>query len=377
MRQPVRRDARFGVLLGALWAVPLALLIGALVLVGVQDRAAVTTKGPAIVAVGSQTDEQRQPVAAVVEQQPGGEVLSRIDGLVTAVVVTTPAEVEPGLALVRVNDVLVRAQPGGSPLVGDVAPGARGADIARVRDLLSASGYDVGDALRDTYSFAIRSAIDAWNADAGLPRDGVFRVASTAFVADDIREIADIAVSVGDRVTVDAVIARGADNVERVTFASVGDQPLADYGDAAVVLLIGSQAVPVDPAGVQDEDAVELTAMLRDAANSGQASISDDAGTLRFGSVSLALANPATVATVPTTALRVDTNDRVCVFVVNTAATHDSEEAAILGAETVVVSRAEPRPGSPALTIVDGSLAGASVVADASRVPADRTCAST
>ena len=93
--------------------------------------------------------------------------------------------------------------------------------------------------------------------------------------------------------------------------------------------------MPVDPAGVRDEDAAELV-----------------------------------------TALRVDAGDRVCVFVVAAAAAQDNEDSAITSAEAVEISRAEPRPGSPALTIVDGSLAGATVVADASRVPADRTCAS-
>lgn len=372
----MRRDGRFALLLVALWATPVLLLAGALTLQSTLERAAVTEPGPLLVTVGSQTDDRRQPVAVIVERQPGEVVAARIDGLVTAVEVRTPAAVTAGMPLARVDDALIRAQTGAAPIVRDVAPGSRGPDVGRVRELLAATGYDVGEAPADAYSFALRRAIDAWNADAGLPRDGVFRVSSTAFVPAAVTELTSTPLAVGDRIAVSEPLAVGADTVVRLGFASVSDQPLFDYGDAETVLIVGADALPVVPGTIEGDAARAIVAALDEAVGAGAATIVAEDDELRYGSVSLALAAPEVSATLPTAAVLLDQEGRRCIFVVPADSAGRDDATALADAEPRALDIAEPLSGAAALTAVDADLAGATVVADATRLPSGRSCAS-
>lgn len=370
----MRRDIRFAALLAALWVMPVALLMGALLAGSALDRVSVTTTGPTFIAVGSQIDEERQPVVVEVERKLGEQVVSRVDGLITAVDASTPVGVTPGLPLVRIDDVLVRAQLGPSPIVRDVAPGSRGPDVARVRDLLIASGYDAAGASEDVYSLRLQVAIDRWNADAGVPRDGIFRVATTAYIPATVSQISGIAVAVGERIAAGEPVAIGAEQLVRVGFAPVGEEPLADYADADTVLILGTERLPVTVGSIEGESATGLVSALEAAVTEGSATAAVDGNTERYGSVAIALADPKVSATVPSSAVRVDEAGRRCVFVV-TGAT-DDEKAALVVARAQPVALAGPLPGTPALTVVDAELAGATVVADAARMPASRACLS-
>ena len=156
----------------------------------------------------------------------------------------------------------------------------------------------------------------------------------------------------------------------------MSDQPLFDYGDADTVLIVGADALPVVPGTIEGDAARAIVSALDEAVGAGAATVVAEGDELRYASVSLALAEPEVSATLPTAAVLLDEEGRRCIFVVPADSAGRDDATALADAEPRALDIAEPLGGAAALTAVDADLAGATVVADATRLPSGRSCAS-
>jgi peptidoglycan hydrolase-like protein with peptidoglycan-binding domain len=99
---------------------------------------------------------------------------------VTGVLVSPGAVINAGEALLTLDGRPVVALPGATPSWRDIHQGDEGADVLQLEQWLDSLGLDPGP-VDGAFTFATRLALETWQADAGFPDDGIFRVDDGAF----------------------------------------------------------------------------------------------------------------------------------------------------------------------------------------------------
>lgn len=110
-------------------------------------------------------------------------VANQAAGTVTSLALDAGAEVRPGDVLYTVNLRPVVAAEGEVPAFRDLAPGAEGADVAQLQQLLRTLGYEVGSE-DGRFGPTVNAAVRAWQRDLGMEVDGVVRRGDLAFVPE-------------------------------------------------------------------------------------------------------------------------------------------------------------------------------------------------
>lgn len=348
----------------AVWAVPVVIAAIAIPLSISRETAAITDAAPQYVEAGSIVDDGTTPVSVELVAPSSSDITARIGGIVTGVNLEPGSSIGPGQELLSVGDVLVRAQVALSPIVGDVDPYRTGADVRRVAELLAQVGLLDGAAVSDTYTWSLRQAINAWNAGANLPQDGVFRVASTIFLSESQTAVSEVLVRVGDSLGEGSAVAELVQHVSGVRFAPAADGTLTGLTDGPLVFAVADRTFDLaglDPSG---DELAAFTTFLTEATAAGLLRNSEADGTRTLLGGTLSRADPTRLATVPNAAVYVSDSGDVCVFRVG-------DGQSIAAAAAVPVPEAVPLSGAVGLTAIGAGHAGARFVADISQVPAE------
>lgn len=353
--------ARFLLPVVALWVVPVLVVGVAIPLALWRETAATEDMPPRIVVAGSIVNDGTTPVEVELASPTTTSMTSRFGGIVTAVYLQTGSQVGVGETLLAVSDVVLRAQVGPSPIVSDVDAYSQGADVQRVGMLLAQVGLFDANAVTDTYTWSLRQAIDAWNSEANLPEDGVFRVASTVFVGDGQSPLSAVLVRVGDNLSEGAPVAEFAQQISGVRFAPAAEGTLAGLASGPVVFETMGRTIELGGLTLTPDEVSEFSAFLRAAAADGllQASATGDSETLLGGTLSLA--DPPESATVPNSALFIGDDGDLCIF--------KPDEGSSQGSATPVpVPEALPLSGAAGLTAIDPKYVGDRIIANAGQV---------
>ena len=117
-----------------------------------------------------------------------------VAGTITSIDLPEDGVIDSGTVALGIDLRPMVVMPGPTPAFRDLASGARGADVAQLREHLVESGYlaTVGE----DYDAATTRAVRAWQRDLGYPVDGVVHLGDVLFLAD-LPVRAAIAVEVG------------------------------------------------------------------------------------------------------------------------------------------------------------------------------------
>ena len=104
-------------------------------------------------------------------------------GVVTERVLTEGDVAEPGTVLATIDLRPVVIAEGSIPAFRDLSQADRGADVAQLQELLTATGHWSG-AVDGVFTARLRGAVQQWQRSLGLPRDGVVRRGDIVFVPE-------------------------------------------------------------------------------------------------------------------------------------------------------------------------------------------------
>ncbi|MEO5535777.1 MAG: hypothetical protein ABIR17_11680 [Pseudolysinimonas sp.] len=221
--------------------------------------------------------------------------------------------VSQATTLVTIDGTQIIAEVGGSPLYRELKLGDHGPDVVTLHGLLAARGMEVA-VESDTFDRQTLAAVRALRLSLGAPAGSTFGPEYVAYVPPTA-VITSVRVSVGDVVTASAGIFDLAREVRSVTLRTAdGSARLDQFEDAATSLVVGNDSLELKSVHLDDKDQAALSAFIRDRIADGSI-VLDDSG--KASGLSLALAAPIRVGTVPTTAVYSSPSGALCVFQVD------------------------------------------------------------
>ena len=314
-----RRFSGF-VLLAALGA---GTVLGAIALTAVRDalepvREAADAPSPAWAAIGTSTTEKRVLVTLVESWAPAPKVsMGPIEGRVTAL---APEErLVSGSEVVSVDGAVRPAMASEQPLWRELAPGAAGADVADVAELLADLG--LGDELagRETVDEMFARAVRRFEIRHGWEPSGVFKPEYVVWLPSSPFEVGDVVPDAGDYVESGDQLLEGKPRLLAASVAAIARGESLDLPDGSIVFEIPDVlTVPLSSDGrVESPEALAALAdhilkvqALSEAAPSDQPT-PPGVPAARFGVVRLA--EPRRLQTVPTAAILISAEGAACV----------------------------------------------------------------
>lgn len=279
------------------------LVVAAVVVVHRADESPLESAAPpeAVVSVVERATRSRDTAVAL------GIVLADVitpradaSGRVTSVLVEPGTSVTTGTVVVTVGSTDVVAYQAGRPLYEDVAATATGASAVAAQEVLAAMGVYAGPTDGKTRT-AWTKAVIAFNVAHGYGRSPVLGLASLLWIGSDPVTVAELVARPGDMIGPGGEIFTTTAGLAGISVAATAAMSVAGASDG-MVLEAGGRVVDF-PAGTDVVRDAEFTAAV--AASWGAAT--EGVGTLR-------LREPATVGTVPASALVTDVFDRTCLF---------------------------------------------------------------
>jgi hypothetical protein len=256
-------------------------------------------QGPLVVPVGAATQGAPVSVELVVERSTPVQVRTTISGTVTAVHARVGDEIHAGDPLVDVDDRPVAAFTGAAPLWRDLAVGAVGEDVDRLRGFLAELGLDAGS-VPGRLTPATAEGIRQLNTSLGRgTADWVLHAVSLAWIGPDPLPVHEVTVRVGDVLSGDGTLLAGPARPVAVWVEVPPGQVLRDVPHS---LSVEGVDVDYDPAGGRLTDPAAVAAVAEALRGSDEGS-----GTVRP-------AEPEQVGTLPVSAIITDAGGRTCVF---------------------------------------------------------------
>lgn len=346
----------------ALWAVAGVVALFSTPLGLIQEQQAIVDPPPSISEAGTVEDSAEVAVEAQVQYEVATELFVRGGGIVTEIAVAPGAPLTRGQQLLRLDNVLVRAQVGGAPLTVDVSSTSSGNDVNKTSAMLADIGYLASAAVGPNYTRALRQAIDRWNVEASLPKDGIFRVSSAVFVPAPSPILGALEIQVGERVEAESSIGQLAPGVNSISLTPTpeGGGSLSVFESRALVFQAGDGTIELPNIVVGGDQTQALASFLSDAALRGdlQALRSEDSVTFTGGSVSLS--EPLVSAAVPNSAIYVGVEGAQCIYEVT------SLRSPISSAREVRIIGGRPLAASTGTTSIPATYAGTFLVTDIS-----------
>ncbi|GAA1108755.1 peptidoglycan-binding domain-containing protein [Nocardiopsis metallicus] len=209
-------------------------------------------------------------------------------GRVTSTECSAGASLASGEAVAEIDGEPVLALATSAPPYRDLAPGARGPDVAALQSELARLGHDTAE--DGTYGEGTATAVRAFQRDGGLPRpDGRMPLAGTLWIPAAEVAVGECHAPIGTTVGPGSSFATVPGTLAEVTVTS----PPTARVDGARVLTVGGVTGPFDADGRGDDPD-----FLRELSDTAEARAARDGeGTRAMGS--LALAEPVEVLRVP------------------------------------------------------------------------------
>ncbi len=147
---------------------------------------ALTPPGATFVTAGSEAEASETAVKLRFLGSSSRVLRAPVSGVVSWTADVRPgAVIQDGQPLARIGPRLVVANVGRVPFYRELGPGAKGDDVARLNDLLQASGLSSDRDTPATFTARTASGVRALNARVGARDRAVFSPESTVFVAPD------------------------------------------------------------------------------------------------------------------------------------------------------------------------------------------------
>lgn len=342
------------VVIGLLWAVPVAAVLVVLPLVSQREEASVTVEPPDVITVGGRAIDNATSVEVQVRHAEPVVAVAPVGGTVTTI--RDPGPVLVGDELFSIDGVPVLAYLG-YPLFRDLRHGDRGDDVAGLADFLVTLGLLDEQAADDHYGDHVRAAVRALQDNLGLRADGVFRTSYVTRMRPELDPVATHLVEVGDVVDAGAAVLEGDRPVAGVSITASEGAALTRLGEAPLVLRfrdVELDLADVRPTGAQ---ALELAEELAALAEEGHISRADQMGmagpvpedTIAYSGGVVALADPVEHGVVPASAVRTDASGATCLL---------SADGATIRLEQLV------NGNELGTALVDASLAGTAIQRD-------------
>lgn len=335
-----------GLAVGVALAALIPLGAGAVVALSVASNSPLESAAKPAPLIGAVETAQRSGqvnVGVKVEYAAALSPATQASGTITALAIAPGAQVTTGTRLMDVNAQAVTAYVADSPLYRDISRGLTGPDVAIAQALLIAFGYDTG-ATDGKAGTGTEKAIKAFNLANGYGKDNpVLSLASLVWVGTTPVTVKDMSVQLGGQVNPGTALFSTTAALAAIV---VSEPPgLTAEGDLELVVGDASSPYAIGSGRITEPDAV--------------AAMVASLGTATEGLGTLQLITPATVATVPSSAVVTDTTGRTCIF----------------ASETAGPTLVTPMGGTLGTIDLDPSLAGAPVLLNPRDVRTDLTCA--
>jgi peptidoglycan hydrolase-like protein with peptidoglycan-binding domain len=340
-------SAVFVVPLVAIWLVPVIAAVILIPTAGSSEAAALRSRQPTTVRVGSQLNAAKQEVNIVVSTTADIAVTASASGLVTAVSIAPGDRIASGTRLVSVDDVPILAYLAPAPLYRDLSTGDRGPDVRNVQQFLAKAGFAPGrtDGVFSTSTF---QAVKRFEKAHGLQLDGVIHRDELAWAPPGLTAVGSVAVQVGERASEGTKLFAGsvvADSVEFQPSEGSG-QSLSSLSSGKIRISVGSANVTVASLNPTTSERAALMAFLAKQATGQSLTAKSQGNKITYSGAVLSVADPQKLATAPSAAIYSGSIES-CVFVVE--GSH---------ARAVVVSNPQLVPGSLDTVQISSSLAG-------------------
>jgi hypothetical protein len=219
------------------------------------------------------------------------------DGVLTWM--TKRRQVTAGQVIARVNDRPIVAFAGSAPLVDNIHSSSSPAEVQRAKQFLSGLGYLSDSDIDGSADVNFRSAVERFNADKGFGSNGpVLRASDLVWIGTRPRTRFAPSIYVGDRVSPGSQLASGGIRQVRATITESGRISFLNSG----VTLVGRYRA-VEFQYVQGSRSLDRRTLRALAEHGG-----------REVTVAVGLRKPASVATVPTTAVFEGRGQETCVL---------------------------------------------------------------
>lgn len=266
---------------------------------------------------------------------------TRASGLVTSVDVAVGDTLTTGTVVATVEDLPVVAYTSEAPLFRDLAAGDTGRDVRTAQTFLAELGH-YGGAIDGRVTEATEAAIAAFNDAHGWGDDTTLRLASLVWVGPGPGTVATVSSQVDAEVQPGEELVSMTAPISHVTVSEPAGLP--PEGD--LVLHLGSRTVPYERgSGIVTNPSLA-------------SAIADALAPAEQGTVTLALAEPVRIGTVPSSAVVSDPDGATCIFADVTSA---PLPVTPLGGRLVVVD-------------LDPGLVGQAVLLNPRDVRTDLTC---
>lgn len=291
-----------------LWGMPVIAAVASFSISREQEHQVLHSDMPETAILGESSNDFESPLSLELIGSASDEFTVSADGLVTQVDLQPQATLESGSPVLSLDDRLIRAHVGASPLTDDVLSASTGPNVDRLRELLTASGHLSGDASE------LRGAIDAWNAEGGLPRDGVFRASSVIFVASANRNVEAVLIQVGDRLSMGDPVLSTVRPADDVRLSSDSGALPAGLRTGAVVISAGGDELVIPSLESAQEKRIEISQFVTAAAASGALTESATDASRTYTGATVRLETPIAGATVANSAVYVAPSGDTCIF---------------------------------------------------------------
>ena len=369
-----RGALRFWAPLIALWAVPPLALVLVVPWASSTEESAVATGLPAVVTVGERTRTYSQRVTAefMVTTAPAPEVAT--GGVVTAIHRAAGDELPEGAALVSVDGVEIRVHRG-APFHRDLGQGLQGSDVTELARYLTQAGFPCAAGPGATVNARVVTAIRSYQKAVGAIVDGTFRPGYVVFLSPETTTSGTLTTSVGSRVDSGDPLFTGVTVPQALSILPDQNEALR-VGEAPGPYLLRVEGTQI-PLTTLTPDAAETSVIYRallelgarpadtgtestgaSTSTDGSVSTPHALSTEKFPGVSIEVATPVSVGTVPTASVYATAQGVRCVF--TTPGTSKRPTAAT----AVVLTSAGPLEGEIAVAAIDHALTGQTIIRD-------------
>lgn len=342
------------VVIGLLWAVPVAAVVVVLPMAAQREQASVAVDLPGVVTVGGRAIDNATSVEVQVHHADPVVAVTPVGGTVTTT--REPGPVQVGDELFSIDGVPVLGY-SGYPLFRDLRYGDQGADVAALADFLVTLGLLDEQSADDHFGDGVRAAVRALQEDLGVRADGEFRTSYVTRMRPELDPVVTHLAEVGDLVEPGTAVLEGDRPVAEAVIAAQEGAALTRLGEEPLVLRFPSVELELPDLRLTGSQAVDLAEELDALAQEGSVSVSEGQapastvpeGTVGYGGGVVALATPVEHGVVPATAVRTDATGTSC----------------LLTAEGAVIRLEQVANGNELGTaLVDPSLTGTAVRRD-------------
>jgi hypothetical protein len=302
------------------WAIVVAICLVTLPSSFISSRQSVMAPTIAYAKAGTATLNPVIGIDVVVTEPTSRPLVTQQEGVVTSVDIAPGSLIANGVSVVHVNGVPVEALVSPIPLYRDLSIGMKGPDVLALSQFLMAKGELSSPS--QTFGYAIANAVRSFSRSIGVPPTSTFARSYAVWVPTGVNSVQAVSVQVGDSVGPGASLATPAVTPNNIVFTVSGRaNQTPDLPNQRLKLTAGGLSLAVATVHPTPSEYQSLINFLEKLSANGTISSTQKSGTgaepltvKTFTPVNITVAEPAPVATVPTSAIYATSAGVTCIF---------------------------------------------------------------